>query len=102
MAVSVEVSADGSSFTKLTDLDPAKEIRYNVTDASRASKVALCVTPGNFTSTKVVEFEVYGKDATGQGVDDTVAGGLTVARRHCIAVCQSLLDAGRTRQDCRS
>lgn len=79
VAVSVEVSADGSSFTKLTDLDPAKEIRYNVTDASRASKVALCVTPGNFTSTKVVEFEVYGKDATGQGVDDTVAGGLTVA-----------------------
>ena len=79
VAVSVEVSADGSSFTKLTDLDPAKEIRYNVTDASRASKVALCVTPGLFTSTKVVEFEVYGKDATGQGVDDTVAGGLTVA-----------------------
>ena len=94
VAVSLEVSTDGTSFSKLTDIDPDKEVRLNLEDAPKAAKIALCVTPGFFTSTKVVEFEVYGKDAEGDGIASEIVDAITVAPT-AVAAGESVMVAGQ-------
>ena len=94
LAVSLEVSTDGTSFSKLTDIDPDKEVRLNLEDAPKAAKIALCVTPGFFTSTKVVEFEVYGKDAEGDGIASEIVDAITVAPT-AVAAGESVMVAGQ-------
>lgn len=76
-SVSVEVSTDGSSFTEWASLEPSRDIRFSTAEPVRATHVALNVVNQFFATTKIVEFEVYGKDAS--GINDVDVSTVVVA-----------------------
>lgn len=74
----VEVSEDGSTFTKLADLEPSKEVRYSLDEPVEASKIAFAMVLNYWSSTKVIEVEVYGKEPGADGIGQAASAAVSV------------------------
>lgn len=76
--VKFEVSKNGTDFEVVNIADPAEDVSYNLEEPVEAKAIAFRLGLNFFISTKISEFEVYGKDA-GSSIESTESENFFVA-----------------------
>ncbi len=91
-AISVEVSSDGSTYTEWASLETSREIRVTPETTATATHVALNVTTPFFATTKILEFELYGTDAS--GIDDVNTSAAVVVAPTVVKSGENIMVSG--------